>query len=193
MAHVGSKSMRFGDYGRLLLKLLGLPPVSGCPRCRSPRLVELVYGELCPEALAAARSGLVRLGGRPMEWDTPDLSCLDCGADAWVDGRWREPAGCEALALGPGTADNPGAVVAMPTGGVDLGEPAGALIGVIAAGRGMGLREAERGVRCADRRHGATPRAEEVEAERGAPGQQSQTNRKADNTGAECPPGRGSA
>lgn len=105
MAHVGSKSTRFGDYGRLLLKLLGLPPVPGCPRCRSPRLVELVYGDPCERTLEAARSGLVRLGGWPTEWDPPDQSCLDCGADVWEDGLWREPASRDALALGQAGRD----------------------------------------------------------------------------------------
>lgn len=49
-----------------------------CPKCRSEKVVPIVYGLPGPEMFEAAERGEISLGGCELSFDNPVVECLDC-------------------------------------------------------------------------------------------------------------------
>ena len=56
-----------------------------CPQCHGTKIQDILYGYPTPEALAAAASGAVVLGGCMSEPGLPDWNCAACGHQ-WFEG-----------------------------------------------------------------------------------------------------------
>lgn len=50
-----------------------------CPRCRSDKVVPVVYGMPSAELVEKSRAGRVALGGCVVFPDAPDWRCVTCG------------------------------------------------------------------------------------------------------------------
>ena len=56
-----------------------MPRPKSCPKCRSPVIVEIVYGLPGPELFEAASRGEVELGGCLVADFQPEWACRACG------------------------------------------------------------------------------------------------------------------
>ena len=50
-----------------------------CPECKSNKTVPILYGYPAPDAMAAAMSGEIMLGGCVIDFPQADRGCLECG------------------------------------------------------------------------------------------------------------------
>ena len=62
-----------------------------CPRCKSAKVVTIVYGLPGMEAFEEAQAGKVVLGGCDVTDDDPSWQCLDCDAKIFKYNRFNEP------------------------------------------------------------------------------------------------------
>ena len=62
-----------------------------CPRCKSARVVTIVYGLPGMEAFEEAQAGEIVLGGCEVTDDDPLWQCLDCDAKIFKYNRFNEP------------------------------------------------------------------------------------------------------
>jgi len=50
-----------------------------CPKCKSTRVIPIVYGLPTPEAEEEEKKGLIRLGGCIVSKEFPKWHCKNCG------------------------------------------------------------------------------------------------------------------